>query len=401
MITEEEKEILRKAEEIRRKQELDAIEAGDDYGSRYRVPGSYHVPRQEEASYTEDAPQDAYPAYVVPPAEVPYGTEFPPEEPEPPVKEKKRRHIFGKIVLVLMLLVIAAVLFIFLQAGKAAYMPYDAIQEDPGWGLPKAREKGVLNVLLIGTDARVSDNDCRADSIILMSVCPQQRKIWLTSILRDCYVTIPDIGMNRINHAYQMGNARMLVQTVEMNLHVRIDRYIRVDFYSFAEIIDAFGGVDIFVTGEEVHWVNAYLSEINHLMDIDPYDSQITEGGLLHLNGRQALAYSRIRYIGTDFGRTSRQRTVLQALSARAKKNPLGVLFASGKIYGALTTDMTCLELTALTLRTPFLMGYRVETGQIPYDGTWWNDSMGAGGEVLGLDLGANTAILRKNIYGE
>ena len=393
MISEEEKKILKKAEEIKRRQELEAIEAGDAGNvSRYHVPtGRYGRAERPETRPIEDTEEAGF-------------SEAVPEEEEDQTsgrKEKKRHHILGKILLILLLLFIGASVFVFIQAGKATYKPFEVIEEDPAWGLKKARENGVLNILLIGTDARVSDNDCRADSIILMSLCPKERKVLLTSILRDSYVTIPGVGMNRINHAYQMGNARLLTETIEMNFHVRIDHYMRVDFYSFIEIIDAAGGVEIDVAGEEVHWLNAYLSEINHLIGVDPYDSMISEGGHLKLNGKQALAYSRIRYIGTDFGRTSRQRTVLSAFADQIKKNPLGILFASGKIYKALTTDMDRVELTLLSLRAPFLLTYRMETDHIPYDGTWWNDTMGAGGEVLGLDLGANTAILLKSIYGE
>ena len=416
MISEEEKQILKKAEEIRIREELQAIEAGEETGSRYSAPKGtapknpnaagqnahgQNAAAQNTVNPHPQNPNAAYPQRPVTPQQEAYVQEPPEvEEPEPPKKKKKKHHIFLKLILFLLLIAAGLFIYLFIMAGKAEYKPYDPISEDPAWNLPAAREKGVRNILLIGTDARVTDDDCRSDSIILVSICPRQRKIYLTSILRDCYVTIPNVGMNRINMAYQFGNAKLLAETIEMSFHVRIDQYMRVDFYSFIDIIDAIGGVDLDVTAEEVFWVNAYLSEINHLIGVDPYDSMIPEGGHLHMNGKQALAYSRIRYIGTDFGRTNRQRTVLNAVKTQVKKHPFKAIGAVPKVYGAVTTDMNQLELSGLSMAVPVLLFFQVESGQIPYDGTWWNDSMGAGGEVLGLDLDANTKILREKIYG-
>ena len=414
MISEEEKEILRKADEIRIREELEHIEAGEaESGSFYSVPkdaqnGNANAANPNAANPNAVNPNAGNPYAVDPqnPTNVPPNTGLPrpvyEEEPEPPKKKKKKKHhFFLKLLLILLILLALLFVYLFVVAGNAEYKPFDPIAEDPAWNLPASREQGVFNVLLIGTDARVTDNDCRSDSIILMSVCPKQRKIYLTSILRDSYVPIPGVGMNRINMAYQYGNAKLLAETVEMNFHVRIDKYMRVDFYSFIEIIDALGGVDIDVTDEEVHWVNYYLSEINQLIGVDPDDSMITEGGHLHLNGKQALAYSRIRYIGTDFARTDRQRTVLMAVKTQVQKHPFKAIGSLWTVYGAVSTDMNRLELASYSFISPVLMFFKVEMGRIPYDGTWWNDTMGAGGEVLGLDLGANTATLRRNIYGE
>ena len=398
MISEEEKEILRKAEEIRIREELEAIEAGEEEGgSSYSIPKGVNSGNQNPVNQNAAYPQNA----KVPPQGPTAPQPVYEEEPEPPKKKKKKHHFFLKLLLFLLILLAGVFIYLFIVAGNAEYKPYEPIAEDPAWNLPASREKGVINILLIGTDARVTDNDCRSDSIILMSICPKQRKIYLTSILRDCYVPIPGVGMNRINMAYQFGNAKLLTETIETNFHVRIDQYARVDFYSFIDIIDALGGVDVDVTGEEVHWVNAYLSEINHLIGVDPYDSMITEGGHLHLNGKQALAYSRIRYIGTDFARTDRQRTVLNAAKDQVKKHPFKAIGAMGTIYGSIATDMNRLELATYSFISPILMFFDVEMGRIPYDGTWWNDTMGAGGDVLGLDFNANTATLRRNIYGE
>ena len=362
MLSDDEKRILEEADRIRRRQDMERIESGGFYSE-------------------EEQP-------VV----------IPPEKP-------KKKHRFLRLVFTLILLAVllAALLalYIYLKAGKTVYQPFKWFEEQAEWGLPGKGEMGVTNILLIGTDARASDEDSRSDAIMVASICPKQRKIYLTSILRDSYVTIPGYGQNRINHAYQMGGPTLLRETIELNFHIRIDHYLKVDFFSFIEIIDALGGVDIEVTDEEVHYVDAYLSEINHLLGVDPQDSFIYAGGQYHFSGKQALAYARIRYIGTDFGRTERQRTVINAAVSQAKKHPFSVLRASGKIFPALTTDMTDSELTLLILKAPVYSFWKTETGRVPIDGYWTNELTPSGQEVLGIDFEATSRILREMIYGK
>ena len=262
-------------------------------------------------------------------------------------------------------------------------------------------EDGVTNILLIGNDSRLGGEDGRSDAMILVSISKTSGKILMTSFLRDMYVEIPGYGHNRLNAAYSWGGAELLMETIEKNFDIPVNRYILVNFEAFANVVDAVGGVDLDLSTDETIWVNAYLNEYNELRGMEfGYDYIMDlEPGVKHLNGAQALAYSRIRYIGTDFGRTERQRKVMEEL---IKKLPMAVLTnSSGLMEGLcpnLTTNLTFNECYGLVLRLPFIFGYDRVSGSIPLEGTWYDQNVD-GMAVLGVDFDANENYLYQNLY--
>ncbi|MGN0622470.1 MAG: LCP family protein [Oscillospiraceae bacterium] len=262
-------------------------------------------------------------------------------------------------------------------------------------------DDNVYNILLIGTDARTASGRGRSDSMILVSINKNTKKIIMTSFLRDIYLSIPNVESTRLNHAYAYGGADLLIDTIEQNFKVRIDKYAQVNFYSFITVVDSLGGVDINVTDDEVQYVNMYLREINRLEGLDESDGMLSSGGTYTLNGRQALAYSRIRYIGTDFQRTERQRTVLEKLINKMKSASLTELNdLADKLLPNITTNLQQGEVFSLILNSPTYFGYDVVQCRVPDDNTWWNLTI-RGMAVLGVDFDANISYLRKNIYGE
>lgn len=416
MMTEEEKELerrireraLRKAQE--RRNDLERIEAGEEpaFMPHREEPSVYARPglelHPEEASNRQVSYQRAQETYygsAEPERPGPETVENREPLPERPVKRHILTRLFAALFLLVLIFGVSLFAFIYFSASRTDYQPYSEIPEDPAWGLPESGKEGVVNILLIGTDGRTKEDTSRSDSIILCSICPLKHRIYLTSILRDSYTTIPDYGRNRINHAYQMGGARLLAETIEMNFHVRIDHYMKVDFFSFVDIIDGLGGVEVEIREEEVQYLNAYLCDVNLLTGRPAEEDFLSGGGTYLLTGRQALAYSRIRYIGTDFGRTSRQRTVLQAAFRKMKQAPLQAVRSAGGFLPELVTDYTEFDLTLLLLRAPFLAGYEIVQDQIPFDGTWWNDTMPNGQEVLNMDFEKAASILRERLYRE
>ena len=260
---------------------------------------------------------------------------------------------------------------------------------------------GVTNILLIGNDSRLNGEDGRSDAMILVSISKTSGKILMTSILRDTYVEIPGYGSNRLNAAYAFGGPELLMETIEHNFDIPVNRYVLVNFEAFAGVVDAVGGVDIELTMEEIGWVNAYLNEYNELTGHEFGYNYLTETepGVIHLNGPQALAYSRNRYVGTDFGRTERQRKVMEEI---IKKLP-GALLTNmdGLMEGLcpnLTTNLTMNECYGLVLRLPFIIKYERVSGSIPLEGTWWDQNID-GMAVLGIDFEANKSYLYQNLY--
>lgn len=320
---------------------------------------------------------------------------------EAPRKSKKRRSLPGRILRPLT--VLAAVILIVLYAaarilyGKMNYSPIGNLQKEP------MKEEGVTNILLIGNDSRENGEDGRSDAMILLSISNKTKTIQMTSLLRDMYVEIPGHDGNRLNAAYAYGGAELLMETIEQNLGIRVNRYVLVNFEAFANLVDAVGGVELELTNEEVQYVNGYLVEYNMLTGrpegTDYLDA--ASSGVIHLNGPQALAYSRNRFIGTDFGRTKRQRKVLSAviqnLPKALVKNPVGL--ADGLLPN-LTTNLTCNECCRLGLQAGKLLTWEIKQGSVPVDGSYQNATI-RDMAVLQVDFEKNREYLRSSIYGE
>lgn len=265
------------------------------------------------------------------------------------------------------------------------------------------KEDGVVNILLIGNDSRTNGEDGRSDAMIMLSVSNKTDKIYMTSLLRDMYVDIPGHDGNRLNAAYAYGGAELLMETIEKNLDITVNRYVLVNFEAFANLIDAVGGVDLELTSEEIEYVNGYLVEYNMLLNrpqgTDNMDTSVS--GLVHLNGAQALAYSRNRYLGTDFGRTERQRKVLTAAIGKLPKtlatNPNELIDG---LMPNLTTNLTQNECYRLSLMAPKILTYEIVQNSIPIEGTY-KSSIIRKMSVLEVDFEANKKFIRENIYGE
>ena len=261
----------------------------------------------------------------------------------------------------------------------------------------------VSNVLLIGTDSRdLSQERGRSDSMILASINKKTRELTLTSFLRDSYVYIDDeYGYGKLNAAYSYGGAGLLMDTIESNYGVRIDDYILISFAACANVIDAVGGVKLDLTDEEADAVNEILiSEVNELMGDDRNDDLLDCGGEQKLDGKQALSYSRIRYVGNaDFERASRQRTVMTQVLKKAAVNPVAMARIFVTALPELSTNLSVGKSYGYTLRAPFLLiGYQLKTQQIPADDTFYGDDVD-GESVLRVDCDANRQVLKDTVY--
>ena len=316
-------------------------------------------------------------------------------------KKKKKKHRLVKF------LIVAALIFILLGAGlyKLVGVVYGKMNYHEIASLANApmKEDGVVNVLLIGNDSRENGEDGRSDAMILLSVSTKTKKIYMTSLLRDMYVDIPGHDGNRLNAAYSFGGAELLMETIEQNLGITVNRYVLVNFEAFANLVDAVGGIELELSSEEIEYVNGYLVEYNILTDrpqgTDNMDTSVS--GLVHLNGPQALAYSRNRYLGTDFGRTDRQRKVLTAV---IKKLPSALVSNPGGLIDGLmpnlTTNLTRGECFSLSLMAGKMLTYDIESDSIPQPGTY-RDVTIRKMSVLEVDFETNIRYLREKLYGE
>ncbi len=262
-------------------------------------------------------------------------------------------------------------------------------------------DKEVFNILLIGSDNRSLTDTGRSDAMILVSLNKKTKAIISTSILRDIYLAIPGRGNNRINAAYAYGGADLLMDTIEQNFKIRIDRYASIDFYSFMDVIDALGGIALDVTKEEIPIINGYIEGMNKLMGQEAGTDLLTRAGTLKLNGKQALGYARNRYIGTDFERTARQRRVLEKVFDKVKKsNLIEISRLLNKILPDVTTNLTEGEIFSLILNLADYRNYKIEQWSIPKEGSYSFLRI-RGMDVIGMDFNENIEEMNQRIYGD
>lgn len=221
------------------------------------------------------------------------------------------------------------------------------------------KDKNVINILLIGQDRRSGEGRARSDSMILATFNLNANKVTLTSFLRDAYVQIPGYLPQKLNHAYQFGGMSLLNETLWINYGVEIDGNVEVDFNGFTDLIDMLGGVDISLTGAEADYLN--------------HEGWSLTSGMNHLTGEQALAYSRIRYIDTDYRRTERQRTVVMSVINKYKSQSIDqMLSLMEDALPMVTTNIDKGEIFNLVMKVaPMLASAEYSSMQIPASGTF------------------------------
>lgn len=279
----------------------------------------------------------------------------------------------------------------------------DTVQLDRAYSNSNATLNSAMvkNVLLIGTDGRTAEDHGRSDSMVLLSINYKSSTITITSFMRDMYVSIPEYYDDKLNASYSHGGASLLLDTIENNFNIGIDDCIIVDFSSFIKIVDAIGGVNITVSDSEATEINNILiSEVNSIADDERNSDLLTSGGEYLLNGKQALSYSRIRYVGNaDFERTQRQRTVIDAIIKRVKTpNLFRVFNFANTTASQITTNINALEMYGLSLQVPYLLTFDLVQQRIPTDDTWYYDDID-GQSVIVVDFEQNTKYLSDTIY--
>ncbi|WP_343209019.1 LCP family protein [Anaerolentibacter hominis] len=280
--------------------------------------------------------------------------------------------------------------------------------EDVSWddvNTTYRKEEGVLNFLLVGEENVYGDERGRTDSIMIVTLNEKEGAIKLTSVMRDCYVKIPSYGGknyrdNKINASYTLGGMTLTTMTVEENFDIYIDGYAKVDFNGFEQMIDALGGVEITLSAQEA----SYLNRTNY---ISKKKYRNVKEGKQTLNGNQALGYSRVRKVATpeglhdDFGRTARQRKVLDSLFEKYKsKSLVELMLMLPKVMELVTTDLNKTQITSLLTKLVTIRPTKLQTKSIPVDGGWSDKTISGVGESLVLDMNKNIDELHRFIFG-
>lgn len=262
------------------------------------------------------------------------------------------------------------------------------------------QEDYVYNILLIGIEALPQFGGERSDTMIIISVNSKDKKIYMTSLMRDMYVQIPGYSDNRLNSAYGSGGPQLLIDTIEQNFEVKIDGYVKVGFDSFEWIVDKLGGIEVTLTAEEA----AYLNRTNYISK--PEYRNVVAGTQL-LNGNQVLGYCRVRYVptangtGSDFGRTERQRSMLTKLFNKYKDT--GILKLVSILNDCLPQVVTNISKKDMQELLESVVENRIlslESYRLPVSGGFTEERIG-GKDVLIVDKTKNKEALHTKIFGD
>lgn len=328
-------------------------------------------------------------------------------EPPKSVKRKKKKKSGGCLKrLIMSLISIFLVFFIIYSIVVLAFIKKMEYVEsaDRSHYSYALYDSSIKNILVIGTDTRDTSEQGRSDTMILLSLNSKTNQMYLTSIMRDSYVEIEGYGWDKLTHAYSYGGAELLMDTIERNFSVRIDDYVAINFNAFAAVVDAVDGIEIEVSDAEAQEINTILqAEVNELMGDDVNSDLLESGGKLILNGKQALSYSRIRYVGnSDFERTQRQRDVIMKIIDKVKSfNPSAITGIMKSALPQLSTNMSTSELYLLSLRLPFLLTYDLNQQRIPAENTYYSTTTNEGGDALGIDFDANLQLIEDTIFAD
>lgn len=270
----------------------------------------------------------------------------------PPEGKKKKKSkgkkvatvIFCIILALILAVVAAAVVYINSLNSKiqtvddelAAALDIESSTDDDGTLTATTTDDSAFYVLVLGSDTRSDDTDgSRSDTIMLVRVDTDTKAVTIISIPRDTQVYIEGYGTSKINAAYAYGGAALAVTTVEELAGVQISHVVEVDFSGFEDIVDALGGVYVYVPANT------------------EYDGIVLEEGYQTLDGEEALVLARCRktYATGDYQRTENQRNlVIAIIDGIMDTSIVNLPSVINSICDAVTTDMSVTEILSLAI---------------------------------------------------
>lgn len=265
------------------------------------------------------------------------------------------------------------------------------------WGFLH-RPTGYWNVAVFGVDSRDGDTKkALADVQMICSLNRRTGEVRLVSVYRDTYLKIDSEGnYHKINEAYFKGGQKQALAALEENLDLKIDDYAAFNWKAVAEAINVLGGIDLEITEPEFKYINGFITETVESTGIGSV--HLSSPGMNHLDGVQAVAYSRLRLMDTDFQRTERQRKVVNLALEKAKSAGAGTLTKLVKaILPQISTSIGINDLLPMAKNAKTY--YIGETGGFPFSRK--TQKVGKMDCVIPTTLESNVVLLHQFLYGE
>lgn len=345
-------------------------------------------------------------------------------------RPQKQKSKTGKVVLIifeiLLLVALGIALYFILNTTKAgkielpeediiineevkAKLQSQASASNKGSG-DTANMTGYRNIALFGVDSREGalTKNTRSDTIMVASINMETGDCKLVSVFRDTYLNLSNDSYNKCNAAYAKGGPMQAINMLNMNLDLDITDFVTIGFEGLIDVIDAVGGVEINVTEAEIKHLNNYqISMVGKSSDGINFTANegtdyipVKSPGMQTLNGLQATAYCRIRYVGDDFQRAERQRTVIKAIMDKAKANPGKLTGIAESVFDEVYTSLDLSEILGILSN--------ITKYQIVDEMGFPDETMRAGGTIgnkgsciVPLTLENNVILLHEFMFGE
>lgn len=318
-------------------------------------------------------------------------------------KKRKKAKMITFAVEALILVVLLVVLYVLNRTEMLSKVTYDdkvvenSVNELAEETLETMQQ--YTNIALFGLDTRQAGSlgkGNRSDTIMVASINNETKDVKIVSVYRDSYLNLANDKYRKCNEAYSVGGPEQAVAMLNMNLDLKIDHYMSVDFLAVSEVVDLLGGIEIDVDEYEIQHLNNYTVETSKVTGKST--TKLKSTGLQTLDGVQATSYCRIRYTkGDDFKRTERQREVLETIANKAKTVSVTKLDEIIRtVFPMCATDMSVEQL--LSIAKDGLSYNIVGTAGFPFDVK--TGSVGSAGScVIPVDMEKNVSQLHKYLF--
>lgn len=311
-------------------------------------------------------------------------------------QKHKKRKILAIIIIIILLFIIGLYgsIIIAIRKGTVKTVAKEEVDEETllSENVPifeeEQKDVHVFNVLLVGTDSRdPAAESGRSDTMMLVSFNEEENKATIASFMRDSLLEIPGYGTTKLGHSYAYGGAGLTINTINQTYDLDIQNYVTINFDNLENVIDKLGGIEVPITAEEAKLYNQYGYT-------DIYE------GVNVLNGEEALMHARNRTLDSDFGRTRRQRSVMNGIYRKvmAEKDPASIMSLIQYCLTQVKTNMDVDTIYEMATKVLTIDNLTVQQISVPAAGTYSGGTYN-GMSVLNVDVEANKKILEEFLY--
>lgn len=195
----------------------------------------------------------------------------------------------------------------------------------------------IENILILGCDVAhevyetrnkltEKEKNMRSDTILIVSLNKNKRRIKLIGLDRDIWVDIPGYGKGKLNSPMVYGGPELAMQVINDCFRLDIKSYVQTNIVDMIDIMDLFGGLDIDLTDMEAEYINDWIADLKIASSRDDDVPELESGGRRYLNGMQIVAHARNRTIDPDlYVRSIRTNQILYEIADKAK-NKMNVI---------------------------------------------------------------------------